>query len=134
MLLAEPALNVLGRTVEPFFCPKYEVHTNIICCMLSQPSICLTGQWSLSSVPDMRSIPISYVACRASPQCAWQDKPALNVLGRTVESLSGGVFTKKMLIWAVSLGVGVGMAVGRLCTEATCIWWQALQHALLSAI
>ncbi|KAF5832814.1 hypothetical protein DUNSADRAFT_11187 [Dunaliella salina] len=43
---------------------------------------------------------------------ATRAEPALNVLGRTVESLSGGVFTKKMLIWAVSLGVGVGMAVG----------------------
>lgn len=39
-------------------------------------------------------------------------EPALNVLGRTVEALSGGVFSCKMLVWAVALGVGVGMAIG----------------------
>lgn len=42
---------------------------------------------------------------------ATRAEPALNVLGRTVEALSGGVFTCKMLIQCVSLGVGVGMAV-----------------------
>jgi hypothetical protein len=34
------------------------------------------------------------------------------VLGRTVERLSGGAFTSNMLIGAVCVGVGVGMAVG----------------------
>jgi drug/metabolite transporter superfamily protein YnfA len=36
---------------------------------------------------------------------ATRAEPALGVLGRTVEALSGGVFTCKILIWAVSLGV-----------------------------
>lgn len=39
-------------------------------------------------------------------------EPALNVLGQTVESLSAGQFTKRLLIWAVSIGVAVGMDVG----------------------
>lgn len=43
---------------------------------------------------------------------ATRAEPALNVLGRTVEKLSGGSFTCRMLIGAVCLGVGVGMATG----------------------
>lgn len=43
---------------------------------------------------------------------ATRAEPALNVLGRTVERLSGGSFTAKLLIGAVCLGVGIGMAVG----------------------
>lgn len=43
---------------------------------------------------------------------ATRAEPALNVLGRTVERLSNGAFTSKMLIGAVCIGVGVGMAVG----------------------
>lgn len=39
-------------------------------------------------------------------------EPALNVLGQTVESLSGGQFSKRLLVWAVSIGVAVGMDVG----------------------
>jgi len=43
---------------------------------------------------------------------ATRAEPALNVLGRTVERLSNGQFTAKMLIGAVCVGVGFGMAVG----------------------
>jgi len=39
-------------------------------------------------------------------------EPALNALGMTVEHLTQGVFKKKMLMYAVSFGVGVGIAVG----------------------
>jgi hypothetical protein len=39
-------------------------------------------------------------------------EPALNVLGRTVEQLSGGAFTRNLLVWSVAVGVGVGMVIG----------------------
>ncbi len=39
-------------------------------------------------------------------------EPGLNVLGRTVQRLSGGEFTAHMLVWAVAAGVGLGLAVG----------------------
>ena len=39
-------------------------------------------------------------------------EPALNALGSTTESLTNGVFKKKTLINAVSIGVGCGIAVG----------------------
>ncbi|HJP37002.1 MAG TPA: DUF1538 domain-containing protein, partial [Gammaproteobacteria bacterium] len=39
-------------------------------------------------------------------------EPALNALGMTVESLSNGAFRKSMLINAVSVGVGTGIALG----------------------
>ena len=39
-------------------------------------------------------------------------EPALNALGATTESLTNGVFKKKTLIKAVSIGVGCGIAVG----------------------
>ncbi|KAI3426322.1 hypothetical protein D9Q98_008695 [Chlorella vulgaris] len=45
---------------------------------------------------------------------ATRAEPALNVLGRTVEKLSGGTFTAAMLIGAVCAGVGVGMVAGSL--------------------
>jgi hypothetical protein len=44
---------------------------------------------------------------------ATKAEPALNVLGDTVETLSGGKFTKKALIWSVCVGVAVGMVLGR---------------------
>jgi hypothetical protein len=44
--------------------------------------------------------------------CCSQAEPALNVLGETVQTLSGGKFTKKMLIWAVCVGVAIGMCAG----------------------
>ncbi|KAG2443441.1 hypothetical protein HXX76_001799 [Chlamydomonas incerta] len=43
---------------------------------------------------------------------ATRAEPALRVLGRTVQHLSGGAFTCAMLVYAVSVGVGIGMAVG----------------------
>ncbi|KXZ45044.1 hypothetical protein GPECTOR_59g652 [Gonium pectorale] len=43
---------------------------------------------------------------------ATRAEPALRVLGKTVQHLSGGSFTAAMLIYAVSIGVGSGMAVG----------------------
>jgi len=39
-------------------------------------------------------------------------EPALNALGITVENLTNGVFKKRMLLYAVSIGVGFGIAVG----------------------
>lgn len=39
-------------------------------------------------------------------------EPALNALGITVQDLTQGVFKKKTLMYAVSLGVGTGIAVG----------------------
>ena len=39
-------------------------------------------------------------------------EPALNALGMTVESLTNGSFKKQTLMYAVSLGVGCGIAIG----------------------
>ncbi len=39
-------------------------------------------------------------------------EPALNALGATVENLTQGVFKKSMLMYAVSFGVGTGIAIG----------------------
>ncbi|MEN8174766.1 MAG: DUF1538 domain-containing protein [Pseudomonadota bacterium] len=39
-------------------------------------------------------------------------EPALNALGNTVQNLTNGVFKKKALMYAVSTGVGVGIAIG----------------------
>ncbi|MDD9818802.1 MAG: DUF1538 domain-containing protein [Gammaproteobacteria bacterium] len=39
-------------------------------------------------------------------------EPALNALGHTVESLSNGAFRKAALMYAVSFGVGTGIALG----------------------
>ncbi len=39
-------------------------------------------------------------------------EPALNALGITVENLTNGVFKKKLLLYAVSIGVGFGIATG----------------------
>lgn len=39
-------------------------------------------------------------------------EPALNALGATVESLTQGVFKKSTLMYAVSIGVGCGLAMG----------------------
>ncbi|NKB80523.1 MAG: DUF1538 domain-containing protein [Nitrospirales bacterium] len=39
-------------------------------------------------------------------------EPALNALGTTAQSLTNGVFKKKTLIAAVSLGVAIGIAIG----------------------
>lgn len=39
-------------------------------------------------------------------------EPALNALGLTVENLTNGAFKKSMLMYAVSFGVGCGIAIG----------------------
>lgn len=39
-------------------------------------------------------------------------EPALNALGQTVENLTNGAFKKSMLMYAVSTGVGFGIALG----------------------
>jgi len=39
-------------------------------------------------------------------------EPALNALGLTVENLTNGAFKKSMLMYAVSIGVGCGIAIG----------------------
>jgi hypothetical protein len=39
-------------------------------------------------------------------------EPALNALGTTVENLTNGAFKKAMLMYAVSVGVATGIAVG----------------------
>lgn len=39
-------------------------------------------------------------------------EPALNALGMTVENLTNGAFRKPLLMYAVSIGVGTGIAVG----------------------
>jgi hypothetical protein len=39
-------------------------------------------------------------------------EPALNALGMTVENLTNGAFRKSLLMYAVSIGVGTGIAVG----------------------
>jgi hypothetical protein len=39
-------------------------------------------------------------------------EPALNALGQTVENLTNGTFKKSMLMYAVSIGVGFGIAIG----------------------
>lgn len=39
-------------------------------------------------------------------------EPALNALGLTVETLTNGAFKKKLLMYSVALGVGVGLATG----------------------
>ena len=39
-------------------------------------------------------------------------EPALNALGQTVESLTNGAFKKSLLMYAVAIGVGCGIALG----------------------
>jgi hypothetical protein len=39
-------------------------------------------------------------------------EPALNVLGKTVQDMSNGEFSSRMLVTSVALGVGIGMSVG----------------------
>lgn len=51
---------------------------------------------------------------------ATKAEPALNVLGDTVQVLSGGKFTKKALIWAVCVGVAVGMCAGERLQGSAC--------------
>ncbi len=51
-------------------------------------------------------------------------EPALNALGATAQSLTNGVFKKKTLITAVSLGVAIGIAIGlaKLIFDLPLVW------------
>jgi len=51
-------------------------------------------------------------------------EPALNALGTTAENLTNGVFKKKTLILAVSLGVAIGIATGlaKLIFDLPLVW------------
>lgn len=51
-------------------------------------------------------------------------EPALNALGITTENLTNGVFKKKTLINAVSIGVGCGIAIGvaKLIFDLPIVW------------
>ncbi|MEM7407941.1 MAG: DUF1538 domain-containing protein [Pseudomonadota bacterium] len=51
-------------------------------------------------------------------------EPALNALGLTVETLTNGAFRKSVLMYAVALGVGFGIAIGvlKLYFEIPMIW------------
>ena len=51
-------------------------------------------------------------------------EPALNALGATAEELTNGVFKKKTLIYAVSVGVAFGIALGlaRLIFDLPLLW------------
>jgi hypothetical protein len=51
-------------------------------------------------------------------------EPALSALGTTTEDLTNGVFKKKTLINAVSLGVGFGIAIGvaKLIFDLPLVW------------
>ncbi|EKX52334.1 hypothetical protein GUITHDRAFT_65557 [Guillardia theta CCMP2712] len=63
---------------------------------------------------------------------ATRAEPALNVVGATVEKMTKGAFTKKMLIYAVCFGVGTGMAVGatKILFGAGLIWFILLKYAV----
>ena len=51
-------------------------------------------------------------------------EPALNALGLTVETMTNGAFRKKTLMYAVSLGVGCGIAIGvsRIIYDWPLVW------------
>ena len=84
-------------------------------------------------IPDMPESPIyTYmVGLILSLAFAWVlgfgatlAEPALNALGITTEKLTNGVFRKKTLIKAVSLGVGFGIAIGlaKLIFDLPLVW------------
>ena len=56
---------------------------------------------------------------------ATRAEPALNVLAKTVEKLTKGSFSKGTLVFAVCIGVGIGMAVGatKILFGAGLIWF-----------
>jgi len=51
-------------------------------------------------------------------------EPALNALGLTVENLTNGAFRKSTLMYAVSFGVGCGIAIGvsRIIYDWSLVW------------
>ncbi len=60
-------------------------------------------------------------------------EPALNALGRTVEDLSVGAFKKSMLMQAVAVGVGAGIALGvsKIIWNIPLLWLIAPPYILL---
>lgn len=85
---------------------------------------------SLSSVP-ISPIYVYSVGLILSLVFAWGlgfgatvAEPALNALGTTAENLTNGVFKKKTLIIAVSLGVAIGIATGlaKLIFDLPLVW------------
>ena len=56
---------------------------------------------------------------------ATRAEPALNVLGKTVEQLSKGAFSRKLLVYAVCVGVAIGMSAGatKILFGASLIWF-----------
>jgi hypothetical protein len=63
-------------------------------------------------------------------------EPALNVLGATVETLSNGQFSKRLLVWAVSIGVAIGMDVGaaKILFSLPLIYFILGKYAVASAL
>ncbi len=60
-------------------------------------------------------------------------EPALNAMGLTVEELSGGTFRKPLLMQAVAVGVGMGVALGvaKLVWHIPLFWLLAPPYLLL---
>ena len=62
-------------------------------------------------------------------------EPALNALGQTVETLTNGAFKKKTLMYAVSIGVGFGIALGILkIIYSLPIAWMLIPGYILAAV
>jgi hypothetical protein len=62
-------------------------------------------------------------------------EPALNALGITVENLTNGAFRKSLLMYAVSFGVGCGIALGTLkIVYAIPIVWLVVPGYLIAAV
>lgn len=63
-------------------------------------------------------------------------EPALNALGKTVEELTVGTFKKSLLMQAVALGVGVGIALGmaKIVWNIPLVWMLVPPYVLLLII
>lgn len=84
-----------------------------------QSGVLLSSAFSmLESVPDSPLYPWS-IGIGIALAFAWIlgfgatiAEPALNALGNTVETLTNGAFEKKLLLYAVAIGVGCGITLG----------------------
>lgn len=70
----------------------------------------IDGQSSL--YPYIVGIAIIMVFATILGYGATMAEPALSAMGNTVQSLTNGVFTKRLLLQTVSFGVGLGVALG----------------------
>jgi hypothetical protein len=63
---------------------------------------------------------------------ATKAEPALAVLGKTVEKLSGGHFSGKLLVWSVAVGVGCGMVLGaiKILFQVAIVYMIAAKYAV----